>query len=106
MSVLAPAPDFEANDSFLYAVLGLLAASATVERVVERAAAPEPAQDPGQDPGQEPGADEPVMNALLGAIHLRRRLLDVIASWTMKETVTGSIGGHDISPAPVEDLLR
>ena len=102
MSVLAPAPDFEANDSFLYAVLGLLAASATVERVVERAAAPEPAQDPGQDPG----ADEPVMNALLGAIHLRRRLLDVIASWTMKETVTGSIGGHDISPAPVEDLLR
>ena len=98
MSVLAPAPDFEANDSFLYAVLGLLAASTALERTVERAAHPEPAE--------EPGADEPVVNALLGVIHLRRRLTDVIASWTMSETVTGPGEGHDIRPAPVEDLLR
>lgn len=74
MSVLAPAPDFDAEDGFLHALLGLLAAAEAV-RAVAQTSAVEAAHVAVEDAG------DPVLDAILGIIRLSALASQAASSW-------------------------
>jgi hypothetical protein len=98
VSALDPAPDFEADDSFLHAVLGLLVAGEEVRAVLdaEQDVAPVAARP----------AEDALLYALLGLVRVRTRVTDVVKSWAVDEPSGTSPAAIESSPARLEGLLR
>jgi hypothetical protein len=101
VSVLAPAPEFEAEDGFLHALLGLVAADAAVRELARSLSPPVAGPRAAVD-----RADDPVLDAILGVICLTSLASRVASSW--------AAAAGDAAPAPerastssrIEGLLR
>jgi hypothetical protein len=87
VSVLAPAPDFDAEDGFLHALLGLVAADVAV-RALAQSTPPPPGTGAAVD-----DARDPVLDAILGVIRLTSLASRVMSSW--------AAAPRDAAPAPV-----
>jgi hypothetical protein len=102
VSVLAPVPDFDAEDGFLLALLGLVAADAAVRELAPSTSPPAPGSRAAAD-----DADDPVLDAILGVIRLTSLASRVTSSWAAARP-------GDVAPAPelastsspIEGLLR
>ena len=103
MSVLAPAPDFDAEDGFLHALLGLVAADAAVRELAQ----PTPPQAPAPEarPAVDDAAD-PVLDAILGVIRLTSLASRVTSSWAAAPGDGARAPELASTSAPIEGLLR
>ncbi len=96
MSVLDPAPDFEAEDSVLHAVLGLLVVGGQIRAALDSVEV--------EAPVEAPTVDDAMLYAMLGIIRLRSKVLGVVESWATEEP-TPEIA-RDGAPEPLEGILR
>ena len=101
MSVLAPAPDFDAEDGFLHALLGLVAADAAVRALAQPAPAPVPGAGAAID-----DAGDPVLDAILGVIRLTSLAGQVMSSWAAAPGDAVPAPELASTASPIEGLLR
>jgi len=100
VSVLAPAPDFGAEDGFLHALLGLVAAGAAVRAVLPSTSPTAPGSRVAAD-----AADDPVLDAILGVLRLTALASRVASSWAAAGDVAPPPEPASAS-SPIEGLLR
>lgn len=102
MSVLAPVPDFDAEDGFLHALLGVIAADAALRELVS--SAPPPAPEAACRAARD-GAGDPVLDAVLGLIRLTSLASRVTSSWA--DAARGAARSEvSTTLSPIEGLLR
>lgn len=100
MSVLAPAPDFEAEDGFLHALLGLVAADAAVRELARSMSSPVAGRRAAVD-----RADDPVLDAILGILCLTSLAGRVASSWAAT-AVAAPAPEPATTSSRIEGLLR
>src|SRR5262245_7070802 len=100
VSVLAPAPDFDAEDGFLHALLGLVAADAAVRELAPSTSPPPGPCAAGHDAG------DPVLDAILGLIRLTSLASQVASSWATAPRDVALAPELASTSAPIEGLLR
>jgi hypothetical protein len=98
MSVTHPEPDFQDADSFLHALLGLLAAGEELGAVLDAVE--------GDAPAVTPREDDALLHALLGLVRLRNQVIGVAESWAVDQAPPAPPATPEISPSPAESLLR
>jgi hypothetical protein len=101
VSVLAPAPDFDAEDGFLHALLGLVAADAAVRELVPSTSPPAPGARATVD-----DADDPVLDAILGVIRLTSLASRLTSSWAAAPGDVAPATELASTSSPIEGLLR
>lgn len=97
MSLLGAATDFESEDPFLHALLGLLAAGDEVRAFADAAIAEAPDE-------QSPPVDDALLHALLGALYLRKKVIEVAERWAVEEAPSTSLTPDDGAPFTGEIL--
>jgi hypothetical protein len=101
VSVLAPAPDFDAEDGFLHALLGVLAADAAVRRLAPSTAPPARESRAAVD-----DAADPVLDAILGIVRLTSLASRLTASWAAAPGNVASVPELASTSSSIEGLLR
>jgi hypothetical protein len=100
MSVLAPVPDFDAEDGFLHALLGLIAADAAVRELARLSPRAPGARAAVDDAG------DPVLDAILGVIRLTSLASRVTSSWAAAPGDVAPAPELASTSSPIEGLLR
>ena len=103
MSVLAPAPDFDAEDGFLHALLGLVAADATVRELAPSTSTSPPA--PWSRAAVDDAGDA-VLDAILGVIRLTSLASRTTSSWATAPGAVAPAPELASTSSPIEGLLR
>ncbi|MEP7123921.1 MAG: hypothetical protein ABJE95_23535 [Byssovorax sp.] len=98
MSVLGLAPDFEEDDSFLHAMLGLLVAGGEIRALVDSTQT--------EVPVEAPAPDDAMVYALLGLIRLQNKLTGVVESWATEEPRSTPRVQSEVATPPLENILR